>query len=505
MIRIRTTYSSDWYKLTVDPRVDDGMSLGASFFLLSGKNLSHRQEAPTDAGFLTYPQTEAAMANEGYHDCFHYDVDATFERQVVPFKSERYTNAQGKPRFRCTLPTGSVLEDVIAWCPYGGETESAESVFEYQSTYWRSAGDFGVVYHRQTIHKVKHDSEAGTISAFIEHWSQKVPYDWIKPAPKPYDPVIVQKWVSWSKLTGQYLWYHTDKAPDPVRNFPAWYFSIEPSRDDFKYQAILHKAEEDYCFGDLSYEAAASVRPLDINGIMYLKDAGELGKLAKGLLALSKPLSGAASIAKACAGTYLAAHYGLRLTVRDTQEIADRVIAAKEPKYWPTQRIGAQHHKVVQLPGDDTLYSVEWRLSGEIDTCSAEASGFDDRARSFCRKLYELDLMPSLENIWDMIPFSFVVDWVLPIGDAAEWFENKHYLSTFKVHKAFYTRKVTWAQHHSFTLGDEHFEGSASYRIYDRYCTAVLHLPPLRVDQPSLKGLHRHFVEGTALVIANIL
>jgi hypothetical protein len=102
-----------------------------------------------------------------------------------------------------------------------------------------------------------------------------------------------------------------------------------------------------------------------------------------------------------------------------------------------------------------------------------------------------------------MIPFSFVVDWFVPIGDAASWLEDKHYLSTFKVHKAFYTRKVTWASKEIWAINGDIYEGSLSFKIYDRYCSLSLAVPPLRVDTP--KGLHRHSVEATALVIANML
>jgi hypothetical protein len=322
-----------------------------------------------------------------------------------------------------------------------------------------------------------------------------------KPTPQPPDSAEYEQ--IWGSLgsAGSQLDYKF--KPAKVTNWPTWYWERPGGRENLRYQALCNQQTKQYEFGDLSYEAAESVRPLDINGLMYLKDFAAMGTLAKGLVALSRPLKGVRSVAKAVAGTYLASHYGLRLTVADTEKIAANCIDAREPKDWPTQRIGAQHHMVVELPGDDHLYNVELRLSGEVDTCSAEAATIDDRCRRLARKFYELDLTPSLENIWDMIPFSFVVDWFVPIGDAASWLEDKHYLSTFKVHKAFYTRKVTWASKEIWAINGDIYEGSLSFKIYDRYCSLSLAVPPLRVDTP--KGLHRHSVEATALVIANML
>jgi hypothetical protein len=46
--------------------------------------------------------------------------------------------------------------------------------------------------------------------------------------------------------------------------------------------------------------------------------------------------------------------------------------------------------------------------------------------------LYEYGLQPNLYVIWDMIPFSFVIDWALPIGDIASAMDASAHLPSLK-------------------------------------------------------------------------
>jgi hypothetical protein len=42
-----------------------------------------------------------------------------------------------------------------------------------------------------------------------------------------------------------------------------------------------------------------------------------------------------------------------------------------------------------------------------------------DKLKSIWRSLYTYGLQPNFYVIWDAIPFSFIVDWLLPLGDVA--------------------------------------------------------------------------------------
>jgi hypothetical protein len=48
------------------------------------------------------------------------------------------------------------------------------------------------------------------------------------------------------------------------------------------------------------------------------------------------------------------------------------------------------------------------------------------------RSLYQYGLTPSFYTVWDMIPYSFIVDWFLPIGDVmSAWDAEREYTQSF--------------------------------------------------------------------------
>jgi hypothetical protein len=267
-----------------------------------------------------------------------------------------------------------------------------------------------------------------------------------------------------------------------------------------RYEALTWYADQICAFGDLSAEAAKSVRALDINSIAYLKDFAELGKLARSLTSFANlPAKGGKAVAKAAASTYLAAHYGAKLTVKDTLEIAG-AIDKLDAEGFDTQRIGAFKHFTFE-DGNGWLYSCDLRLTGYIDSLSKEVLSVTDTMKRAKRSLYEADLVPSLANIWDMVPFSFVVDWFVPIGEGAERLETIGHIQTLPVQALFYTRKLTWAEPVDFiTSTGDRISGNASCKTYYRQCTDTFAIPPLRADL-NPKGVTHHWIESTALLV----
>jgi hypothetical protein len=268
------------------------------------------------------------------------------------------------------------------------------------------------------------------------------------------------------------------------------------------YNTLVRAADKQCEFGDLSMEAAESVRQLDINSIAYLRDFAEIGKLAKSLTAFTQGPKTIAQGAKVASSMYLGYHYGARLTVKDTQKIADAIDNFDRDQKW--QRIGAQRHfEMDGVPGNpDQLYAVDLRLSGTIDYFPHETAFLVDKMKQTKRALYELDLAPTLDNIWDMVPYSFVIDWFVPLGDAAHRLEMEHLIQTFNVQSVFQTRKIRWAHRVSYGYHGLKIEASAIKQIYHRSCKRELAIPPLRTDSPQ--GLSGHWVESTALLISKM-
>jgi len=72
----------------------------------------------------------------------------------------------------------------------------------------------------------------------------------------------------------------------------------------------------------------------------------------------------------------------------------------------------------------------------------------------------KVGLMPSLYNLWDMVPFSFVVDWVYPIGDILQDIDQRWYYRAYKVDELL----VSFKQKREVT----EYWGDTSYSWYDR-------------------------------------
>lgn len=155
--------------------------------------------------------------------------------------------------------------------------------------------------------------------------------------------------------------------------------------------------------GYASQNALLNVKVLNINSLMYLKDFAEVGSLCSSYADLL--LRGISP--KTVSGAYLASHYGVRLTIRDTKEIiqrAKREFAFSQSAYQYSYG-GAKR----QLAGP----------CGDIDVkgnVSVLFTLYDEQIRRFLAGLIRWDLVPDPRVIWDMIPYSFVVDWIYPLG-----------------------------------------------------------------------------------------
>lgn len=113
-----------------------------------------------------------------------------------------------------------------------------------------------------------------------------------------------------------------------------------------------------------------------------------------------------------------------------------------------------------------------------------------------------LGLYPNLLRSWDLIPFSFVIDWVLPIGDildkADKWtdvqyFDVWSYTKSYKLTTRVFLDSILT---HGLTLS-----GSISRIVYDRRSQRYLDVPKLEAEFPKVDP-SRHWAESLALLIS---
>lgn len=159
----------------------------------------------------------------------------------------------------------------------------------------------------------------------------------------------------------------------------------------------------------------------DLNMIAFLKDFKEFKDTLKSLREL---LKGKVNL-KNVASLHLVKKYVVETTARDIDDIISKapVIAAAlrshqnqvKPQRFHTRSNSNFEIHVGQLSGiyepdidmhESTVCTLH--LSPRIETCPISR---------FLHELDKFDALPTLENLWDLVPYSFVVDWFIGYGD----------------------------------------------------------------------------------------
>lgn len=254
-------------------------------------------------------------------------------------------------------------------------------------------------------------------------------------------------------------------------------------------------SDDSSSFGFLTIDTAQSLKVLDMNLGLYLADffrfKSTILSFANGLKDLSL---------KGLSMAYLSYHYGLRLTYEDTKEILEAHRRTFErPEKGVTLARGS-------LRREKTLDSVYGPLKvyssyNMMIYCGVVPHWFAKLTNYFLT----IDLFPTLELVWDIIPFSFVVDWFLKVGDELEAADSRTLLSTYDIHSCVYSRRSEFVIDITKLFPDLAKRFSGELTIVDYHRTVSDTCPPY---QP-LSGLvptrpFTHWVEGAALIIQRL-
>lgn len=251
------------------------------------------------------------------------------------------------------------------------------------------------------------------------------------------------------------------------RTFENWMPTTEPDDDP-------------YLLGDATQKAADGARYFDGNTAVYL---AELVKLRESLADLKRLLSGNVTL-KSLSSLYLQGQYGLRLTLLDTWELGKSLARAFDavgvPKLFSVTRGRETSEGTGHVAGCKLYYDPN------------TANGF---ARTV-KGLMDWDLFPAFTNIWDIIPYSFVVDWFADVEGFLSAYDTHTYLSVLNVFSALYTYKKVWRAYFPgcALCGD----GGVTVSHFRRWST-----PKLIEPTPHFSGGQplSHIPEGAALII----
>jgi hypothetical protein len=178
-----------------------------------------------------------------------------------------------------------------------------------------------------------------------------------------------------------------------------------PSWNRLEYEAlaadILFKnvSVPDDIKAECASTAVESLSAYDGNLIAFAKDLPEFGGSLKAILDLGRNYSSP----KAWASAWLSGRFGDRLTISDSRELLGSMLERlKGGSYQLGRARRSWERGLLKYEYCQTLIAYNKSYSGLMTAV---------------KSLMDWDAWPTLENTWDMIPLSFVVDWFVSVGD----------------------------------------------------------------------------------------
>jgi hypothetical protein len=221
-------------------------------------------------------------------------------------------------------------------------------------------------------------------------------------------------------------------------------------------------------WGRLAVDAVKNVSFTDVNSIAYLRDLKTTFSEVKSTLELvADPTN-----PKKWAAAWLNFRYGTRLTISDTEKLIKAAKDAYE-QYKSTFGVRFQFarsmasEELTDIPDDFIIMKRQYwyKVYYKPDTKLLK------QVNKFLR---DVGIFPTYSNTWDLIPLSFVADWIANFSEVFELLDHYEYQQLINVLGITYTYKDTADVY--VLLSDLYFcSGNAKCVVYDRSISKALH------------------------------
>lgn len=257
------------------------------------------------------------------------------------------------------------------------------------------------------------------------------------------DAAKISTWRSTSKITIDHS-DDTSKAIEKIRSKQRVVMaqllnvtSITPWGDS----TLLGETDCYKAQGHIVTSMASQVGRLCNNNAALLIELGQLVKdvvaLCRGnpsglktLLREARTVRTKKQAAKLIAKCHLSVQYGYRLTAADVLEVANAIrrISTNE-KIARSSCVYNAH-----IPQGMVVVSEHWKMFYEANPAKAPVMA----------QLFLMDLI-GFQNVWDLIPYSFVVDWFTPAGDILQGWDDELMLSHLPINCIVLGKKSTFS------------------------------------------------------------
>lgn len=266
---------------------------------------------------------------------------------------------------------------------------------------------------------------------------------------------------------------------------------------------------EGFDFGTLALECATQLRVADTSFLLMAFDVDSIIRYAHAFRNFPSMMGDLRKCAKNVsegiwsknvANRYLETLYGVLPTSSDAAELVESLgKLAKIPLH---QRLHAFRDEVLQdASGDDVRFTA---------VLTVETKAIPDGPLGFVQALIgqwrRFGMYPKVVDLWDIVPYSFVLDWIVPTGDYFEQIDDfMEVLWYFPVEHVIMSEKWTKEAPVGAYLPEEFSQASGvvNFTYYRRWVSRECPVPP--ITRPSLDSqLNRHWAESTALVLQRL-
>lgn len=245
----------------------------------------------------------------------------------------------------------------------------------------------------------------------------------------------------------------------------------------------------EYDYGTLALEATERSRVNKVNMLAFLADLRNPERMAPKLKNLRKISKVDISVLRNASDDYLTVHYGVLPTVSDLKDI--EAAARKIGPY--LDKAGNQVYTAGHTQVD---YTSSFRRES-TQRIKLAVDGETSEFTSIMRRIDNVGMFPSYENIWDLIPFSFVVDWFTSVGDFLHDYDNLQRLDRLNIQYVTMSNKLQ-TQWLKFDDND-YLTGKLTMVQYHRWVSHQCPVPKLTFH--TMPSTQSHWLESTALLM----
>lgn len=250
---------------------------------------------------------------------------------------------------------------------------------------------------------------------------------------------------------------------------------------------------------ELCQKAILSGQYVDCNMIAMINDLKNLRTDITDIMQSAKKLPKADLATKQgwkdVSSFFLGNKYGYQLTYADASAIGESLERLRQDI-----KLGYREIKKLTSASKSTIPGkIPFTIENHY---TAKVGSSNDPLMKAIKGFYDWDLYPSLGNMWDLIPYSFCVDWIAGIGDLLEDIDANTYMRYYQARSIMKSTKITTGP-----VDNQQILGSipgacglVSYTYYRRWVEFSFDPMPLSVDFHP-ENLLGHWVEGASLII----